>query len=249
MTKFSTSYRCAAALSRLTIILQVLLTSGMVGCAHTPETGTQSPTDASIHELIETTGFDRVLERVVRRMGDVVTAKTDDAIANKKLNAGQMQIFVEGRKDMVAAFDEEMSWRHLEPDVVDCFKEFYTQREIDALIGFYRSPAGAKIFSRVPNAVMMVNQKNVDEWTKIRRTQGDEAYYDRISHDLNAAIAPRDIDGFVAFYNSPIGRTIQQAADQAEPKFHQSLQARVFAAVERIKPMGVALSARIKAAE
>src|SRR5271155_430638 len=103
MTKFSTSYRYTTALSRLTLTLQVLLASGLVGCAHTPEAGTQSPSDASIHELIENTGFDQVLDRVVRRMDDVVTAKTDDVIANKKLNAAQIKIFAEGRKDMIAA--------------------------------------------------------------------------------------------------------------------------------------------------
>ena len=81
-----------------------------------------------------------------------------------------------------------MSWTNLEPDAIDCFKEFYTQREVDALIRFYRSPPGAKILSRVPTAVMLVNQKNIDEWTKVRRTQGDEAYYERISHEVNAVI-------------------------------------------------------------
>lgn len=248
-TKVLTPRRYAGAFSLLTLVLQVLLASGMVGCAHTPEPGTQSPSDASIHELIETTSFDQIVDRVVRRMGDIVTAKTDDAIAKKKLNAAQMQIFEEGRKDMIAAIYAEMSWQHLEPDVIDCFKEFYTQREVNVLIRFYRSPPGAILLSRVPTAVMVMNEKNVDEWTKIRRTQGDEAYYDRISHDLNAAMAPRDIDGIVAFYDSDIGREIHQAADQAEAKFHLSVEAHLFAAMERIKPMAVALNARIKAAE
>jgi hypothetical protein len=79
---------------------------------------------------------------------------------------------------------------------------------------------------------MVMNQKNVNEWTKVRRTQGNEAYYDRVSHDINAALAPRDIDGIVAFYDSDIGRAIQQAADQAEAKLHDSLQAKFFAAME-----------------
>jgi uncharacterized protein len=249
MTKLTTPRRYARAFSLLTLVLQVLLVSGMVGCAHTPGASTQPPSDTSIHELIETTSFDQIVDRLVRRMGDLITAKTDDAIARKNLNAAQMQIFKEGRKDMVAALDEEMSWQHLEPDVIDCFKEFYTQREVDALIRFYRSPPGAKLLSQVPTAVMVMNQKNVDEWTKIRRTQGDEAYYDRISHDINAAMAPRDIDGIVAFYDSDIGRAINQAADQAEAKLHDSLQAKYFAAMERIKPMAVGLNARIKAAE
>jgi hypothetical protein len=150
---------------------------------------------------------------------------------------------------MIATLNDQLSWHNLEPDVLEFFKDFYTQRGVDALIRFYRSPTGAVIISRVPYAIMVVNQKNFDEWTKVRQTQGDDAYNERISHDLNAVLAPRDIDGFVAFYSSPIGREIQQSADQAEPKFRQSIQARVFSAMERIKSMGMALDARLKAAQ
>lgn len=241
--------RYAGMFSPLTLVLQVLLVSVMAGCAQTPEVGTQSPSGTSIHVLIETTSFDQIVDRLVRRMGDIVTAQTDDVIARKNLNAAQLQIFEEGRRDMIGVLDEAMSWRHLEPDVVDCFKEFYTQREVDALIRFYRSPPGAKLLSRVPTAVTVMNRKNVDEWDKIRRKLGDQAYYDRIFHDINAALAPRDIDDIVAFYNSDIGRVIQQAADQAEAKLHNSLQAKFFAAIERIKPMAAELNVRIKAAE
>jgi hypothetical protein len=182
-------------------------------------------------------------------MDDVVTAKIDDAIAEKKLNAAQMQIFEQGRKDIVAVLDEEMSWQRLQPDVIDCFKQFYTQREVDALTIFYRSPPGATLLSRVPTSFMVMNQKNLDEWTQVRRTQGNDAYYARISYDINAALAPKDIDGIVDFYDSDVGREIHQAADQAQATFHTSVEARVFAAMERIKPMTVALNARIKAAK
>ena len=249
MTKRSSACRHTAIFSPRALFLQIVLACGLTGCAYTPDQSMRPPSDASIHELIETVSFDQVVDRVVRRASDVIVAKTDETISKKSLNASQMQIFSDGRREMIAAFDEELSWQRLEPDVVDCFKKFYTQRGVDALIGFYHSPTGAVILSRVPNAIMVVNQKNVDAWTKVRQTQGDDAYHERISHDLNAVLAPRDVDGFVAFYSSPIGREIQQSADQAESKFRQAIQARVFSAMERIRPIGVELSARVKAAQ
>jgi hypothetical protein len=100
----------------------------------------------------------------------------------------------------------------------------------------------------VPDALSLVNQRNIAEWTEIRLTQADAAYHERISHDINAAVSARDSDGLVAFYQSDIGRAMEEAADQAEPKFHDALLARAFAATERIKAMAVVLRARLKAA-
>jgi hypothetical protein len=249
MSTWSSQQRFTGILSLRTLLLNILLACGIAGCAHISQPADIAPSDSSIHELIETTNFDQVAARLVRRTDDIITAKTDDAVAKKKLNAAQLQIFAEGRKSMVAALDEELSWQHLEPDVIECFKEFYTQREVDALIGFFRSPPGVKWLSKVPTAVMLMNQQNVEEWTKIRRTQGDEAYYDRISHDLNAALSRRDIDGIAAFYDSDIGRAIRESADHAEMKFHDSLRAHVFTGLERMKPMAAELNARINAAK
>jgi hypothetical protein len=249
MTNHSSLCRHTATFSPFALFLQILFAYVLTGCAHSPDKGTLPPSDASIHELLETVSFDQIVDRIVKRASDVILVKTDEAISKKTLNAAQMQIFLDGRKEMIATLNDQLSWQNLEPDVLEFFKDFYTQRGVDALIRFYRSPTGAVIISRVPNAIMVVNQKNFDEWTKVRQTQGDDAYNERISHDLNAVLAPRDIDGFVAFYSSPIGREIQQSADQAEPKFRQSIQARVFSAMERIKSMGMALDARLKAAQ
>lgn len=226
-----------------------MVTFGIQGCAHAPDSGALPPSDASIHELIETTGFDQIETRLVRRGADVMLEKYDTLIAKKKLNPTQTEIFREGTKDMVAVFEEEMSWKNLEPDFADCFKEFYSQREVDALIRFYRSPPGTRLLSRAPSALLVFNRKNLDEWVKIRQSQGDEAYYERMSHDLEASLGRKDIDGLVAFYDSDVGREIGIAADQAQVKFHDVFSARMFAALERIKPMSAALNARINAAK
>ncbi len=189
------------------------------------------------------------MDRVVRRLGAVADAKMDGLLAGKNLNPEQMRESAESRKQILAAFEDEISWQRMEPEVTAIYKKFYTQQEIDALTRFYLSPSGKRLIAQVPNALTVINQSNVDEWSKIRRTQGDAAFHERVAQDLNAAVAPQDIDGYVAFYDSEIGRAIRSAADQAGPEFRDSMKAREFAATQRIKPMLVELNARINAAK
>jgi hypothetical protein len=204
------------------VFVQLLLACGSTGCAHTPDRSNLPPSDISIHRLIEITSFDQIVDRLVSRMGDEIIAKTDQLIASKTLNAAQLRIFEEGRLSMISVIQGEMSWSRLKPDVVDCFREFYTQKEVDALIQFYRSQPGAVLISRGSSAVFVFNPRNVDAWTKIRQTQGEDAFRAQIARDVDAVIAPREIDGILSFYNSDIGREIGVASDQARDRADQT---------------------------
>jgi hypothetical protein len=51
---------------------------------------------------------------------------------------------------LAALFDEELSWEHYEPIFVDIYASHFTQPQVDALVSFYRSPAGAAYIDQLP---------------------------------------------------------------------------------------------------
>ncbi|MBS0373985.1 MAG: DUF2059 domain-containing protein [Proteobacteria bacterium] len=51
---------------------------------------------------------------------------------------------------LAALFDEELAWEHYEPLFVDIYARHFTQPQVDALVAFYRSPAGAAYIDQLP---------------------------------------------------------------------------------------------------
>jgi len=48
------------------------------------------------------------------------------------------------------AIRDEMSWDKLRPRYVQIYQETFTQKEVDGLIAFYKSPTGAAFVSQMP---------------------------------------------------------------------------------------------------
>jgi hypothetical protein len=46
--------------------------------------------------------------------------------------------------------ETQMSWKALEPQYTDLYEQTYTEDELDAIIAFYKSPAGASMISKTP---------------------------------------------------------------------------------------------------
>ncbi len=61
---------------------------------------------------------------------------------------------------------EHMGWASLEPEFVDMYMQAFTQREVEDLIAFYKTPAGKKSIVMVPELMKQgaaVGQRRVQE--------------------------------------------------------------------------------------
>ncbi len=63
--------------------------------------------------------------------------------ANKNLTAEQRRRLGTIPAEVATIFKEKMSWARMKPLYTKVYQDAFTQEEIDGLIAFYRSPAGA----------------------------------------------------------------------------------------------------------
>jgi uncharacterized protein len=56
----------------------------------------------------------------------------------------------EFQKKVVQLVQSQMSWKALEPDYVDIYAKNFTDEQLDAILAFYRSPAGIALVEKLP---------------------------------------------------------------------------------------------------
>jgi hypothetical protein len=72
------------------------------------------------------------------------------SVKGKTLNPAQQKIFDALPDKMMAVLKSEMSWEKLEPTFRQVYKETFTQSEVDAMVAFYKTPAGVAMIDKTP---------------------------------------------------------------------------------------------------
>ena len=58
--------------------------------------------------------------------------------------------FDEFQKKTRVLVDAQMGWKVMEPTYIDLYAKTFTDEELDAIIAFYKSPAGASMVAKTP---------------------------------------------------------------------------------------------------
>jgi hypothetical protein len=59
-----------------------------------------------------------------------------------KVDAFQKKVFL--------LVQSQMSWKALEPDYIDIYAKNFTDEQLDAILAFYKSPAGIALIEKLP---------------------------------------------------------------------------------------------------
>lgn len=54
------------------------------------------------------------------------------------------------QSDVFALMDSEMGWERMKPEYIRLYAEAYTEEELDAIVAFYRTPAGQSMVAKTP---------------------------------------------------------------------------------------------------
>jgi hypothetical protein len=78
------------------------------------------------------------------------TALTDAQLNGKGVPPEQKARFDAFQKQLFTFIETQLSWKSLEPDYVELYSQTFTEEEIDAMIAFYKSPAGQSMIAKTP---------------------------------------------------------------------------------------------------
>jgi uncharacterized protein len=74
----------------------------------------------------------------------------DEAQNGKRLNHAQQEAYERGRERMVGVLNTRYNWDSVRDIYLRSYQAAFTQDELDGIIAFYRTPAGAALVTKMP---------------------------------------------------------------------------------------------------
>jgi len=121
----------------------------MVCCA--PAFGQDSPpSEASIRQLLELSHADKLIDTLMNQMGRAVNSGIQAATRGKQLLPEDQKSIDDFQAKWQALFRQELSMDKLTPIYIKVYQKTFTQKEIDDVIAFYKTPSGQAMINKLP---------------------------------------------------------------------------------------------------
>jgi hypothetical protein len=135
------------------------------------------PTEESLRQLFQVMHSSQLLDSYVAQVDATMHASMREAMQGTQLNAEEQQILNDMSSELVALLKNVVNWESMQPMMTEVYRNTFSQREVDDMLKFYRSPTGQAVVSKLPAAVqqaMQTMQQRVNTLTpKIMELQRD----------------------------------------------------------------------------
>lgn len=132
-------------------LLFLALLSAPFACLSAP------PSGESIETLFAVTKVESTMNSMYGQMEQMMRQAMAQATKGKTLTEDQRRAIDAAPKQFVAVMKDELSWASMKPVYVNIYRDTFTQEEVDGMIVFYRSPAGAAFIEKMPLVMQKTN--------------------------------------------------------------------------------------------
>ncbi len=124
-----------------------------------PATAADKPaSEASIKRLMEISNSKKLVDSALLQMNSIMKTTMKQALADQALTPEQQKIMLETQDKLTDVVKEEMTWDTLEPMFLDIYQKTFTQKEVDGMLAFYKSPAGQAVIKKMPQVMQTTMQ-------------------------------------------------------------------------------------------
>jgi len=109
---------------------------------------TPSSKNRKVHEMLALMRMEETTNRLEQAQETHLRATAEQELAGATLDPDQRKSFEELQRKLVHLLRETTTWKALEPDLVKLYSDAYTEKEIDGILVFYRSPAGRAMLAK-----------------------------------------------------------------------------------------------------
>ena len=117
------------------------------------------PSEASIKQLLEITQARKLIDSIMAQMENLMQQAVVQAAAGRDIPDSVQKEIDRQRAEMIGMMKQLLDWPKLEPMYVRIYQKTFTQQELDGMLAFYKTPAGAAVIAKMP-AIM---QNTMDE--------------------------------------------------------------------------------------
>ena len=128
------------------IVLLLVLVAYLPLNAHADEASRH----AKAKEMLRLLHTGQLLDQTMKRMMDQEAMATARNLVKNTANPEDRAKLDEFQKKISQLMDSQMGWKALEPDYVNMYANNFTDEQLDAIIAFYKSPAGVALVDKLP---------------------------------------------------------------------------------------------------
>lgn len=162
-------------MKKLLLVLLACTCALMSASAQT--TPSTTPSDASLKELLQLTGSEKLVADMQQQMKAMYSNSMKQVFAKQGATPEQTAMMGKMQEKMGNLLAEELSWSNMEATYLQVYKESFTQDEINQLIAFYKSPTGQMFVQKMPTVMqksMLATQQRMGAIVgKIQAIQAD----------------------------------------------------------------------------
>jgi hypothetical protein len=104
----------------------------------------------SVKQLLEVMKVSRIVDNYVAQIDTTVRSQMQQALSAASLSPAQQKVIDTLGGKVMAATQKQINWAQVEPQLVEAYRNAFTQREIDGMLDYYRSPAGQAELAKQP---------------------------------------------------------------------------------------------------
>ncbi len=132
----------------------------VIACALTAPAA--APTEESVAEMMKVMQLEALLGQTLKGMDEAMTKQMEQnletAVKGKTLSSAQKTAIMDFHEKFAATMNNELSFRVVRQIYMQAYRETFTQDEVDAIIAFYKTPAGKALVEKNPGAMQAANR-------------------------------------------------------------------------------------------
>lgn len=121
--------------------------------------------EAKVREYLALIHVDRTMDQVMDNVRQQVTSMTTQMIGGRATPQQKEQLAT-FQNQIFELVNSRMGWKALEPEYIELYAQSFTDEELDAIIAFYKSPAGVSMIAKTPELTqkaMALSQRKAAE--------------------------------------------------------------------------------------
>ncbi len=162
----------------LIALLSVCMLASVPAFAQDTKAATTPASDASIRKLLEVMHARKMVDAMPRQVSMMMNGMMKKMMQGQPSDQ-QKQAMETLASKLGALMKDEFNWQTMEPAYIKIYRQTFTQSEVDAMVGFYSSPAGQAVVDKLPlvtqSAMSAMQDRMVALMPKIQQMAQDAA--------------------------------------------------------------------------
>jgi uncharacterized protein len=116
------------------------------------------PSEQSIRELLAVMQSHNMLDSMMRQVDANFGAMMQQATGTRQLSEREQQIADDAHAKIQALMHEQLQWATFEPLMIHVYQSSFSQKDVDGMTAFYKTPTGQAVIAKMPVVVQQTMQ-------------------------------------------------------------------------------------------